>query len=80
MRTLLFIVAALSLSCGAVSQTCTTSCDCTRTDSPSDCIGEWACVSGSCQYECRSQCSQLPYTCPEGQPCNGTICSARNCR
>jgi hypothetical protein len=80
MKTLLIIAALMSfgLACGAVPESCATTCDCKRTDAPVKCPGEWACVSGTCQYECRSQCSQLPYTCPGDAPCNGTMCSARS--
>ena len=77
MKKLLFIAAAaLSFACGA-TQPCNTNCDCTAKDAPVKCPGEWACNTGNCEYQCRSQCSQLPYTCATDEECNGTICSAR---
>ena len=76
---LLVVIAALMASsgCGTAVESCTTACDCKRTDAPVRCPGEWACNSGTCEYACKSQCSQLPYTCATNEECNGSVCSAR---
>lgn len=79
MRTLALslLLAAASLSACNGVQSCKTHCDCTDTHAPVKCPGEWACVEGACAYECRSPCTELPYTCGAGESCNGNICSVR---
>lgn len=77
--TLALLGSSLLLGCNT-SQGCNTHCDCTDTSAPLKCPGEWACVNGSCEYQCRSQCAQLPYTCAADESCNGSICSVRQCR
>jgi hypothetical protein len=79
-KLLLLCGAVMTLACGGTTQTCNTSCDCTGTTAPVKCPGEFVCVSGTCEYQCRSQCAELPYTCASGEECNGSICSARKCR
>lgn len=78
---LLALPVALLLCCGAASnaQSCTADCDCTGAPTQSS-PGEMMCVGGTCTFQSRSQCAQLPYTCASGQSCNGTICSAKTCR
>ncbi len=57
---------------------CESGCDCDRADAPVKCVGEWVCnVEKTCEYECKTPCSELPYTCASGEECNGTICSER---
>lgn len=78
---LLAVVAVgLSLACGGstvAAGPCSATCDCKQTSAPVKCPGEWQCVSGTCEYKCQSQCSELPHTCAASEPCNGSICSAR---
>lgn len=82
MKRLLCIAAvALSFACGPSGSegptNCATTCDCTQTTAEARCPGEWGCVEGTCQYTCKSQCSQEPFTCASSDTCNGSICSSR---
>lgn len=79
-RVMLVSAAVLISASGCGPQTCKTSCDCTETTAPLKCPGEWTCgAAGTCEYACRAPCEQQPYTCAEGQSCNGSICSSRTC-
>ncbi|MBM4380024.1 MAG: hypothetical protein FJ086_12125 [Deltaproteobacteria bacterium] len=71
----LLLLSALSGCESAVR--CSTPCDCTEKTAPVKCPGEWTCQAGTCAYECRSPCTELPYTCGANQSCNGSICSDR---
>ena len=65
-------------ACGESAQSCETTCDCTQTDAPMRCPGEWVCNADKlCEYSCKGQCSEFPYTCRSEETCNGTFCSER---
>jgi hypothetical protein len=66
----------LSLACSGgpyLGGSCSTTCDCTSTETPLGCVGgEWDCNgSGTCEFTCPKSCATLPYTCPsEAGDCN----------
>lgn len=75
------VLALLSPGCGnsaAMPTACEKTCDCTQTEAPVRCPGEWICnAQKTCEYKCQSACSGDVYTCPDGTDCNGTFCSER---
>lgn len=73
---------AAATACGPVQSgvdgACQNSCDCTRTDAPFRCPGEWLCNADQlCEYTCGEPCGGEVYTCPADTECTGTFCSAR---
>lgn len=87
MRKALLLAAAILLApaCGdpKLGGPCQASCDCKETHAPVRCPGEWVCnPQKTCEYSCKSPCGTgAPYTCRDGEECNGSICSERQaCR
>ncbi len=75
-------IAAAALSCGAAppaDTSCQTSCDCKQTSAAQSCLGEWVCnAQNTCAYACKGACALgAPYTCRDGEDCNGSICSEK---
>ncbi|MFZ5471505.1 MAG: hypothetical protein ACOZIN_18935 [Myxococcota bacterium] len=78
MRALLLALGLFAAACGGAA-TCQTSCDCAQTSAGSACPGEWVCSAAkTCEYACKTACNTgAPYTCRDGEECNGSICSER---
>ncbi|MHB8877769.1 MAG: hypothetical protein ACYC8T_29100 [Myxococcaceae bacterium] len=82
LRKLLPLVALVALSCGVAPASggpCAASCDCKQSGKPLDCLGEWTCnLQKTCEYTCKGTCALgAPYTCRDGEDCNGSICSEK---
>ncbi len=66
------------VGCGDGAQACESTCDCAQTEVLARCSGEWVCNADKvCEYSCKGQCSELPYTCRAEETCNGSFCSER---
>jgi hypothetical protein len=85
MRSLLLLGLLALSSCGdpKLGSPCQATCDCKETTAPESCPGEWVCnAQKACEYRCKGGCGTgAPYTCRDGEECNGSICSERQaCR
>lgn len=72
---------AALFGCGSAPSAtpCQTSCDCQQTTADSRCPGEWVCNAEKvCAWACKGTCQEgAPYTCRDGEECNGSICSEK---
>lgn len=61
---------SVTVTVGSVAPQCTVNVDCAKLNLTHDtCTGDWACVSGQCQYACTSQCKSNA-DCPTGFECS----------
>ena len=86
MTRLFLLAGCLLVACGGnpkLGGPCKATCDCTATNAPLTCPGEWVCnTTSTCEYTCKSTCNSSGVsTCGADEDCNGVLCSSRRaCR
>lgn len=60
---------------GGAAVECTTAAECDGQDTTHQCTGFWQCISGRCEWECKTECSS-DADCKDGKHCIKGLCAS----